>query len=701
MEKNVSANIDGKEIVIETGKIAKQAGGSVVVRSGDTMVLVTACSSDPREGIDFFPLTCEYRERLYAGGRIPGGFFKREGRLTEKETLSSRLIDRPIRPMFPDGYKNEVQIIASVISADPKIEPDVLAMTGASAALMLSPIPFLEPVAGIRVGRVNGEYVAFPTVEQVSEGDMDMVVAGSESSILMVEGGGYEISEEDMLGGIKFAHEKIKQLIEIQKELIGSVEVKKNEFSAGEKENEEIIEKINSVSGGDIRKAFDINDKKERSGVLAEIYKATEEKLTAGIESEEEKAILCAEIKGCFKKAESAQMRKMILEESVRIGGRKQDEIRPITCEVGLLPRSHGSALFTRGETQSLVTSTLGTKLDEQKIENIQGDSYKSYMLHYNFPPYCTGEVKPIRGTSRREIGHGHLAERSLAPVLPVEDAFPYTIRVVSDIMESNGSSSMASICGGSLSLMDAGVPIKTGVAGIAMGLIKDGDNIAILSDILGDEDHLGDMDFKVAGTKDGITAFQMDIKIDGITFEIMEKALRQAKDGRLHILGKMNEAITEPRKDISQYAPRMITVKIPVDKIGALIGPGGKTIRGIQDKTGATITVDDDGTVLIASVEGAGGESAREFVESLAAEPEIGKTYTGTVKGIQSFGAFVEFMPGREGLLHISEIDRKRIEKVEDVLNMGDEVTVKLLNVDNQGKCKLSRKAVLAESDG
>ncbi len=696
MVRTFDLEIDGKVMSIEVGRMAKQTAGSVVVRMQDTMVLVTVCAAD-EAGVqrDFFPLTVEYRERLYAGGRIPGGFFKREGKLTEKETLSSRLIDRPIRPGFPDGYRNEVQVIANVISADPQIESDVLAITGASAALSISTIPFREPLAGIRVGRKNGQFIAFPTSEDLEESDMEIVVAGTESGVVMVEGSAYEISEEDLVLAIEFAHERIKKLVDLQKRVMAECSKPKKSFEPPV-ENAELRNSVNQLAASKIRHAFTISEKHERAGFLRQTLSEVKTQL-AGVETapdlkaQKEKAIAAI-----FDSVLGDEMRKMITETGTRIAGRKLDEIRPITCEVGVLPRSHGSALFTRGETQALVTTTLGTKLDEQRVENFQGETFKSYMLHYNFPPFSTGEVKPIRGTSRREIGHGNLAERSLAPVLPVVDAFPYTIRVVSDVLESNGSSSMATVCGGSLCLMDAGVLVKTAVAGVAMGLIKEGDKISVLTDILGDEDHYGDMDFKVAGTAQGITAVQMDIKIEGLTFDILRQALAKAHNGRLSILASMNQAISEPRKSLSQYAPRIITLKIPTDKIGALIGPGGKTIRGIQDRTGATITVDDDGTVLIASVESRGGEAARAFVESLTEEEVVGKVYTGRVKNITNFGAFVEILPGKEGLLHISEIAHQRINRVEDVLKSGDEVEVKLISVDDQGKLRLSRKALL-----
>ncbi len=697
MEKTVSVNIDGKEIILETGKLAKQASGAVVVKLGDTITLTTACASaEPRAGLDFFPLTVEYRERMCAGGKIPGGFFKREGKPTEKEVLGCRIIDRPIRPLFPDGFRNDVQIFATVLSAEPQIDPDVHCITGASLALCISNIPFKEPVAGIRVARVDGELVAFPTVDELEKSDLETVVAGSETSIMMVEGGSLEVSEEDLIGAIEFAHERIKKIIGAQKEIIAAVG--KEKMAVAEVVHDDAIyEKVKELVTEDVIRSMDIKPKQERSSFLRKTKEAAAEKILAGIEDEKELAVKEKEISYSFEKVLKKESRALILEKNIRIGGRKTDEIRQIDCETGLLPRTHGSALFTRGETQALVTTTLGTKLDEQRIESYHGEEKKNYMLHYNFPPFSTGETRMVRSVSRREIGHGNLAERALSAVLPTADSFPYTIRIVSDIMESNGSSSMASVCGGSMSLMNAGVPIKSGVAGIAMGLIKEGEKIAILSDILGDEDHFGDMDFKITGTRDGITAFQMDIKIAGITSDIMRDALKQANKGRIHILDIMNKTQDKASEKLSDYAPRILTVKIPVDKIGLLIGPGGKQIRAIQDDTGATLNIDDDGTVLIYSTEGEGGDAAMNIIKSLTADAEVGKIYTGTVKGIKDFGAFVEFMPGKEGLLHISEIDFKRINNVEDVLKMGDTVEVKLLS-EESGKYRLSRKATLSK---
>ena len=680
--------ISGKKFSIETGMLAKQANGSAMVRYGDTMVLVAVCASTkPKEQIDFFPLTVEYREKAYAAGKIPGGFFKREARPSEKEILSARCVDRPIRPLFPEGMRNEVQVMATVVSQDPDNDADILAITAASVALSISDTPFNGPIAGVRVGEVDGEIVINPTFGQIEQSTMDMVVAGSRESILMVEGAGFEISEETMINGILKAHEEIKKLVALQEELVR--ECGKEKFAVVPREmNAALVDRIKTASTERIQAYIAVAGKKERQQA-------------ANTLREEVKAALLPEFPECDKTVETVIhdlekdfMREQILSKGIRVDGRRTTEIRPITCQVGVLPRVHGSAIFTRGETQALVAATLGTKLDEQKIDALHGESYKDYMFHYNFPPFSTGEVRPIRGTSRREIGHGNLAERSLAAVLPVKDKFPYTIRVVSEILESNGSSSMASVCGGSLALMDAGVPVKSPVAGIAMGLIKEKERVAVLSDILGMEDHLGDMDFKVTGTRAGITAFQMDIKISGITPEIMRTALEQARAGRLHILERMDATLSAPKPDLSIYAPRILSLKIAVEDIGAIIGPQGKIIKEMQEKTGTTICVEDDGSVFISSPGGIGAPEAKAMIERIVAKPEIGAIYTGRVRGIQTFGAFVEYLPGKEGLVHISELAPQRVARVEDVLNIGDEVRVKLLSVDpDTGKVRLSKK--------
>ncbi len=678
---------------IEHGRVAKQASGAVLVRFGDTVVLATVVGSDEPTVQDFFPLSVDYREKAYAAGKIPGGFFKREGRPSENEILSSRLIDRSLRPLFPDGYRNEVQVMVTVLSADKENDPDVLGITGASAALTISDIPWDGPIAGIRVGRVNGKFVANPTYEQLEMSDLDLVISASEHSIVMVEGEAWEVSEADMLAALEFGHQQAQPLIQMQKEL--QQEVGKEKLQVVVPELPEGLEdKVRTIATDKIRELLNITEKKDRRTQLKEYYAQVVESLQEDYPESE------ADIKEVLHTIEKELTRKMILEESRRLDGRSMDDIREITCEVGLLPRTHGSCLFTRGQTQALAVITLGTKIDEQKMDELEGEFFKSYMLHYNFPPFSVGEIRPLRGPGRREIGHGFLAERALKPVIPAEEIFPYTIRIVSDILESNGSSSMATVCAGSLALMDAGVPTKDQVAGIAMGLVTDGNNYKILTDILGDEDHLGDMDFKVAGTKNGITAFQMDIKIKGLSMQIMQEALDKAREARLKILDVMNRTLDKPRQELSKYAPRIISFKINPEYIGAIIGPGGKIIRDIVDKTGATIDIADDGTVKIASLDPRAGLMAKNIIEELAEAPEIGKVYKGKVKKITNFGAFVEILPGKEGLLHISEIEPFRINRVEDVLNVGDEVLVKLIRIDDSGKLNLSRKAAMYDSD-
>ncbi len=680
-------------LIIETGKVAKQADGAVTVRYGDTMVLVTAvANSDARRDIDFFPLSVEYREKTYAAGKIPGGFFKREGRPSEKEILSARLIDRPIRPLFPEGFRAETQIIATVISSDRENDADVLAAVGASTALSISDIPFDGPIASVRVGKLDGTLILNPTFEEVEKCSLEFIVAGSEESIVMVEGEASEISEAEMLEAVKFAHEGVKQLIQVQKDLIAEVGVPAREIEVPENP-EGLLEKVAKLGTDGIKKAIKLQDKKERRSALKDVKVLVIEQL---VEEYPEFEKLIGEYLHDIEKDET---RAMMLRDKVRLDGRKEDEIRPITCEVGYLPRVHGSALFTRGQTQALGTTTLGTKLDEQLIDALEGSSYQNYMLHYNFPPFCTGEAKPIRGTSRREIGHGNLAQRSFKPFIPQNGDFPYTLRIVSEVLESNGSSSMATICAASLSMMDAGVPISTNVAGIAMGLIKEDDKLMILSDILGDEDHLGDMDFKVAGSKKGITALQMDIKIQGISYEILEKALDRAKQGRIHILDIMNQTMDKPREKLSEFAPRIETIKIDVDKIGMVIGPGGKTIKKIVEDTEVKIDIDDDGTVTIASEIVANVEKAINIITTMVKDPKIGEHYQGKVKRVVNFGAFVEITPGKEGMIHISELDFKRTEKVTDILNVGDTVDVIVKKIDDQGKVGLSRKDYLKKT--
>ncbi|MBD3391937.1 MAG: polyribonucleotide nucleotidyltransferase [Chitinivibrionales bacterium] len=680
--------INGITVSLETGRMAKQAGGSAVARIGDTMVLATACSGKPREGIDFFPLSVEYVAKTYAAGKIPGGFFKREGKPSEKEVICARLIDRPVRPLFPDGYKDEVQIIATVISADDQYDADVMGITAASCALCLSPMPFNEPVGAVRVGMANGELKVFPTLEETESGGLDVVVAGTEESIMMVEGGAYEVKEGTLVEAIMMAHEEIKKLVGLQKDILAKVGTAPVEFTAPEKDAD-IRAAVEELVRDRIHEVSFRGQKKERYQGLKDMLAEVQEKLAERFPEKE------GEIADAFHEIEVEDMRRTIIQQKTRIGGRGLDTVRDITCDLEILPRAHGSALFTRGETQALVVGTLGTKLDEQRIDYIQAEYAKSYMLHYNFPPYSVGETKRVGPVSRREIGHGHLAERSLSPVLPSEKSFPYTIRLVSEILESNGSSSMASICGGSLALMSAGVPLKSHVAGIAMGLVKEGDDIAILTDILGTEDHLGDMDFKVAGTRDGVTAIQMDIKINGITPEIMRDALAKAHTARSFVLDRMEEAISRPRADLSQYAPRITIIQIDREKIGEVIGPGGKIIREIQESTGTTISIEDDGSVQIAAVDKAQSDAAVKRIQDIVAEPELGAIYKAIVKNIVEFGAFAEYMPGKEGLVHISELDTKRVGKVEDIVSLGDEIEVKLIGFD-KGKVRLSRRAVL-----
>ena len=693
MEK-VEIDIDGKLISIEAGDLARQAGGAVIVRQGDTMLLVTATmAGQAREGIDFFPLTVDYREKTYAAGKIPGNFFRREARPGDIETLTCRLIDRPIRPLFPKAFKNETQVVALVISHDQTNPPDVNAITGASAALMISDIPFETPIAGARISRVDGKLIFNPTYEDTANSDLNLVMAGTADGIVMVEAGANEASEDDMMAALEFGHERIKQLIEIQIKLRGLLGKEKLVVEAPQVD-EELKSKIHEKTAAKLTEAMQISGKHERSDTIKQIREDFKAELSP--EELEEKA---GAIKELFHDLEKDIVRNLVLDKHYRVDGRGLADVRPITIQVGYLPRVHGSAVFTRGETQALVSTTLGTASDEQRIDSLEYKGTKSFFLHYNFPAFCTGEVKFLSGPGRREIGHGMLAERSLIPILPDKDKFPYTIRIVSEILESNGSSSMASVCGGSLSLMDAGVPIKAPVAGIAMGMIKDGDRVAILSDILGSEDHLGDMDFKVTGTLKGINALQMDIKIGGLSHDLMAKALEQAKEGRLHILGEMDKALQSPREEMSQYAPRIVTITVPKDKIRDVIGPGGKVIREIIDKTGVSIDINDDGVVSIASTDEDSAKGAVEFVQNLVQEVEIGKIYLGKVKKIVDFGAFVEIFPGTDGLVHISQICDRRIKNVSDEIQEGDEIKVKVIDVDQQGRVKLSRKEALRDA--
>ncbi len=687
-----SIELEGRTLSIETGKMAKQADGAVVVRYGDTMVLVTAVAAEESDvERDFFPLSVEYREKTFSAGKIPGGFIKREGRPSEKEILSARLIDRPIRPLFGDDFSAETQVIANVLSMDKENDADVLAGLGSSAALVISDIPFNGPIATVRVARIAGNFIVNPTISQLEEADLELVVAGSEASIMMVEGEAKEVSEDVLLEAISYAHQAIRKLIDLQKEILAEIQVVKREVTP--KAFPEGLEaRVIELGEAGVAAAVRIQEKSERRKALKAVKAEVIEKLAEDYPDSDRA------IGTILHDVEKEKVRSMIVNENLRLDGRGLTDIRPISCETTLLPRAHGSALFTRGQTQALGVVTLGSKSDEQIIDALEGESKKNYMLHYNFPPFCTGEAKPIRGVSRREIGHGNLAERALKPVLPDNGSFPYTIRIVSEVLESNGSSSMATVCAGSMSLMDAGVPTKSAVAGIAMGLIKEGDKIAVLSDILGDEDHLGDMDFKVAGTSEGITAVQMDIKIDGISEEIMAKALEQAKAGRAHIMGKMNEAIAQPRAEISDWAPRILEIKIPVEKIGAIIGPGGKTIRSIIETSGpdVDINIDDEGKILISSPNVEGAKKALGIIEGMVEEPKMGVAYKGTVKRVKDFGCFVEFMPGKEGMVHISELEIGRTNKVSDVVKEGDTIDVMVKSIGNDGKIALSRKAFL-----
>src|SRR5213083_2985124 len=686
--------IGGKTLSFETGKLAKQAGGSVVVRYGDSVVLVTACrAASAREGIDFLPLTVDYREYTYASGRIPGGFFKREGKPTEKEVLTSRCIDRPTRPLFPSGWRYETQIIALVLSADQENDTDVLAITGASAALALSEIPFAKTIAGVRIGLVGGHYVVNPTFLQRKESKLDLVVAGSEDGLVMVEAGAREVTEEQVIKALETAHAAIKEIVAGIDAL--AREAGKKKMTVAKKEiGHDFYREVEEKVLVPLTEAMRIRGKLENYDRVDEVL----EELVASLpEGEVERQL---EAKAIFKELKEKVLREEVLTHGVRLDGRKFDEVRSIWIETGVLPRTHGSAVFTRGETQALVTCTLVTADDAQKIESFEGETWKSFMLHYNFPPFSVGEVGFMRGPGRREVGHGALAERSLMPLMPVEDQFPYTVRVVSDILESNGSSSMASVCGGSLAMMDAGVPLRNSVAGIAMGLVMDEKTgkYAVLSDIAGAADHYGDMDFKVAGTTEGITALQMDIKISGITTDVMRKALDQARRGRLHILAKMRETLAQSRENISAFAPRIVTIRIPVDKIRDVIGPGGKMIRSIIERTGVKIDVEDDGRVNVASADETSAQKAISIIQELTATPELNKVYLGKVQRITDFGAFVEIMPGTDGLLHVSEIANHRVKDVRDELKEGEQLMVKVINIDPTGKIRLSRKALLTE---
>jgi polyribonucleotide nucleotidyltransferase len=694
-EEKVTLELGSQTLTISTGKMAKLAAGSAVVRLGDTVVLVAASaakSASPNR--DFVPLTVDYRERTYAAGKIPGGFFKREGRPTEKEVLSSRLIDRPIRPLFSKQFPYETQVMATVMSSDQENDADVLALIGASAALCLSDIPFPEPIGGVRVGRVGGELMVNPTISQLEESDLDIVVAGTADNIIMVEGGCREVGENDLVQALEFAMSHIRRIVGVQKDLVGRLGKQKRPLLPPP-DTSALTQQLEQSYRDRLRQAIRIPGKDARQ---EEVDRITQEAVAALKERFAEQEGYIGKI---LHEIERDELRNMVLSEGVRADGRGPQDIRPITIEVGALPRTHGSCLFTRGETQAMAVATLGTKSDEQRVEELEGQSWKSYMLHYNFPPFSVGEVRPIRGPGRREIGHGALAERSIEPVIPADTHFPYTLRIVSDILESNGSSSMATVCAGAMALMDAGVPIKAPVAGIAMGLIKEGERVAVLTDILGVEDHLGDMDFKVTGTREGVTAFQMDTKIGGISFNILRDALERARHGRMHILDLMESTLPKPRQEMSPFAPRIIILNISPDKIREVIGPGGKIIKRITEETGTQIDIEDSGEVRIAAVNGEGGRRAEEMIRNITEDPEPGRVYQGKVRSVVTFGAFVEIVPGRDGLLHISEIDHHRVARTEDVLNVGDLVMVKVIGVDRDGKIKLSRKALLPEPEG
>ncbi len=691
--KRVETNFAGRTLRIESGRLAKQSAGACLVQFGETVVLAAVTVSDTVANLPYFPLTVEYREKAYAAGKIPGGFLKREGRPSDDEVTSARVIDRGVRPLFPEGFKNEVQVFVYVLSADQENDADVLGVVAASTALSLSKVPWNGPIAAVRVGRVEGAWILNPTFQQLEFSDVDLTVSGSRDSIVMVEGGALELTEAEIIKGLEVAHKGIKELLEAAAEVVEAVRQPKMEWTKAAPAPE-LVGRVKELAESRITEALQLAEKTERTQALSAIKSTIVEQL--GDEFPDRQRDIADVIEGI----EYATMRDRVLTAGERVDGRDLDTVRPITCEVGWLPRTHGSALFTRGQTQALASVTLGTTDDEQRIDSIDvaQETTKSFMLHYNFPPFSTGEVKPVRGTSRREIGHGALAERALQAVLPPYEQFPYTIRIVSEILESNGSSSMASVCAGSLALMDAGVPVKSACAGVAMGLITDGSRTAILTDILGTEDHLGDMDFKVAGTKDGVTSIQMDIKVEKLDWKVISEALEKARTARLHILDIMHHAMPEPRSQLSKYAPRILTIQIRPDKIGDLIGPKGKTIRGIQEQTGAQINVEDTGIVTISGV-GEAAERARDMVSGLMQEPEVGKVYEGVVKSTTAFGAFVEIIPGVEGLLHISELQHGRTEKTEDVVKKGDHLKVKLLEVDERGRMRLSRKALIEKN--
>ena len=692
MKCKVEETIGGETLSIESGEVAKQADGAVIVRYGDTVVLVAAVCGEPKGG-DFFPMTVDYREKTYAAGKFPGGFYKRESRPTSKEILTMRMTDRPMRPLFPKGYSNEIQIMSAVLSADKETDPDVIYMVGASAAVAVSSIPFNGPTGSVRVGLINNEFVINPKNSELESSMINLVVSGTEDAVMMVEASGKEVSEDKFVDAIMFGFEEIKKIVQIQKELVAKCGKEKQEYEEPTADTA-LFDEIKAKVHDEIKVQSVVNGKFARKKALKEVRNKLIEELCTDVDDEDREN----KVKAVFDELVEEAVKEQIIKENKRIDGRGLEDIRPITCEVSFLPRTHGSALFTRGETQALVVSTLGTSIDEQRVDGLVDGYKKKFMLDYNFPPFCVGEAKPIRGPGRREIGHGALAEKALEQMVPAFEDFPYTIRIVSDILESNGSSSMATVCGGTLCMMDAGIPIKRPVAGIAMGLVKEGDEVRILSDILGDEDHLGAMDFKVAGTEEGITALQMDLKISGISEQIMRDALAQAKDGRIHILKEMLTAIEKPRSEISIHAPKLVKIKINPEKIGLVIGPGGKNIKKIQEESGTRVEIEDDGTIIISAASLESVEIAKTYIKGLTDEAEVGRIYNGKVVSVKEYGVFVEIMPGKEGLVHISELSNDYIGKVEDVIKMGDEIKVKLIGIDDQKRLKLSRKAALKE---
>lgn len=704
MPESVSMELGGRTLTIETGELARQASGSAFVRYGETCILAAAtASANPREGIDFFPLTCDYEERMYAAGKIPGGFIKREGRPSEKATLTARLIDRPIRPLFPDGFRHDIHVICTVLSVDPEVDPDVVALVGAGAALAVSAIPIEGTVAGVRVGMVEGEYIVNPTPAQLEKSILDVIIAGTEKAVMMVEGGAKEASEEAFLGAVEFGHQRLREILKIVGELARKAGKPKREFPLY-LPSPAMRQFVDQSFGDDIKRAMRVTGKQERERAFDAVTRAEAQRRIVGHPSEHELRPLLEDPRNhdfdkCVKGRQEDELRTMVVDEGLRPDGRKLDEVRPISARVGVVPRTHGSGLFTRGETQIFTAATLGSISDEQRIDGLGPMTFKRFMHHYNFPPYSVGETRPMRGPGRREIGHGLLAERAIAPMLPPQDAFPYTLRLVSETFESNGSSSMGSVCASTLALMDAGVPLPKHIGGVAMGLILKDGRAGILTDIQGLEDALGEMDFKVAGTVDGITAVQMDIKVQGITLDIMRRAMEQARESRMHIIGKLRDAIAAPRKGLSKYAPRMFVLEIHPDKIKDVIGPGGKVINKIVAETGAKIDIEDDGRVFLASPDAASAEKARRMVEDIVKDVEVGEVYTGVVKRIMNFGAFVQILPGKEGLIHISQLAAHRVNRVEDEVNIGDEVTVQVREIDHQGRINLTRKGAAEPS--